>query len=82
MPAGWGLDGFRPDGEVTLSVPSHDIAAIAGGLVRLAREEAAFKARLAALAAGGGLDGLRREAVGRTYATVLQGLADRRDAAA
>ena len=82
MPSGWGLDGLWPDGGVTLSVPAGDTAAIAAGLERLVREEAAFKARLAALAEEGGLARLQRPAIGRTYATALEGLAAASGAAA
>lgn len=67
IPRGWGIDGYLPDGAVTLAVPAGDPDAIAEGLLRLVREEAAFKARLADLAARGGLTALCRPAIAATY---------------
>jgi glycosyltransferase involved in cell wall biosynthesis len=67
IPQGWGIDGYLEDGEAVLAVPSRDVTEIADGLVRLAREEAAFKARLARLAETGGLDLFRRDAIAAVY---------------
>jgi hypothetical protein len=67
IPQRWGIDGYLDDGGVLLAVPSRDVTAIAGGLVRLAREEAGFKARLARLAETGGLDLFRRDAIAAVY---------------
>jgi glycosyltransferase involved in cell wall biosynthesis len=67
IPQGWGIDGYLEDGEAVLAVPSRDVNAIADGLVRLARDEAAFKARLARLAETGGLDLFRRDAIAAVY---------------
>ena len=72
IPRGWGIDGYLPDGEVTLSAAPEDIAGIAEALTRLAREERAFKERLAARLAEGGLDFLRRDAIARTYVEALR----------
>jgi hypothetical protein len=67
IPQRWGIDGYLEDGEAVLAVPSRDVNAIAEGLVRLARDEAAFKARLARLAETGGLDLFRRDAIAAVY---------------
>ena len=67
IPQRWGIDGYLEDGEAVLAVPSRDVNAIADGLVRLARDEAAFKARLARLAETGGLDLFRRDAIAAVY---------------
>lgn len=64
---GRAIDGYFEDGSVVLSVDPADRAGAAAALVRLVREEAAFKDRLGALIAGGGLDFLTREAIARTY---------------
>jgi glycosyltransferase involved in cell wall biosynthesis len=73
--AGNGIDGLLTAGEVTVAPPSGDTAAIAEGLVWLAREEAAIKTRLAALQENGGLDHLRREAIAAAYRAVLDSAA-------
>lgn len=71
LPRGWAIDGYLEDGGAVLAADSDDEAEIADGLVRLAREEAAFKARLAALAESGGLDLLRRDAIFGAYRAAL-----------
>ena len=63
----WGIDGYLTDGEAVLAVPSREVNAIAEGLVRLAREEADFKARLARVAESGGLNLFRRDAIASVY---------------
>lgn len=70
-PHGFAIDGYLPDGEATLAAPARDVAAVAEGLVRLAREETAFKTRLAGLQASGRLDMFRREAIARVYRDAL-----------
>ena len=72
IPRGQAIDGYFEDGSVVLAAPSRDDAAMTAAIVRLVREEAAFKARLAALGAAGGLDLMTRDAIRATY---LDGLA-------
>jgi glycosyltransferase involved in cell wall biosynthesis len=71
---GWGIDGYLPDGHVTVSVPAEDPTAITEAILRLVNEEQAFKTRLSAFAAEGGLDQFRRAAIGTTYRHVLEAL--------
>lgn len=71
MPRGFAIDGYLEDGLVSLAVPADDPAAVAGGLVRLAREETAFKRRLRALQENGGLALFRDEAIAATYRRAL-----------
>ena len=53
IPRGRAIDGYFADGSVVLAADPEDEAEIARGLVRLVREETAFKERLAALGACG-----------------------------
>jgi glycosyltransferase involved in cell wall biosynthesis len=71
-PAGFAIDGYLPDGLVGLLVPSRDEVAIAEALDRLLSEETAFKHRLAALQARGGLDLFRQTAIAATYGAALE----------
>lgn len=64
---GWGLAGWFDDEGVALSAPAGDVDAIAEAFLRLTREEGAFKTRLAALQASGGLEPLRRRAIAAAY---------------
>jgi glycosyltransferase involved in cell wall biosynthesis len=73
IPRGRAIDGWFEEGGVVLAADPKDEGEIAEGLVRLAREEAALKARLAALGEAGGLDFLRRDAIAATYRAVLAG---------
>lgn len=67
IPKGRGIDGYFADGDVTVAAPPGDLDAIAAGLRRLLTEQAAFKERLAALGAAGGLDFMRRDAIAAAY---------------
>jgi glycosyltransferase involved in cell wall biosynthesis len=67
IPRGWAIDGYLPDGEVTLAVEAGDVSAIRDALVRLARDESAFKSRLARLGESGGLAFLQRAAIAEAY---------------
>jgi len=71
FPRGRAIGGYFPEGGVVLAAEPGDGAEIARALVRLVREEAAFKARLGALTAAGGLDFLTGAAIGRSYAAAL-----------
>lgn len=71
---GRGIDGYFEEGGVVLAADPGNGAEIAAGLERLARDEAAFKARLAALQSSGGLGFLQRAGVAETYRTALDGL--------
>lgn len=68
---GWGIDGYLTGGEALLAVNSRDSHEIAEGLVRLAREEVAFKGRLAQLAGSGALDQFRRVEIAKIYRSGL-----------
>lgn len=73
-PRGRAIAGYFPEGgpeSVVLAADPRDEAAIAAALVRLVREEAAFKARLAGLQEAGGLDFLRRKQIAKRYRTAL-----------
>jgi glycosyltransferase involved in cell wall biosynthesis len=70
-PRGRAIHGYFPEGEVVLSADPGDEAGIAAALVRLVREEAAFKARLADLQKAGGLDFLRRPQIAERYRAAL-----------
>lgn len=65
------IDGYLPDGEVTLSASPRNTADMARGLVRLVREQKDFKARLHARQRSGGLEFLRRSAIAEVYADAL-----------
>lgn len=71
IPRGRAIDGYFEDGSVVLTADPNDEAEIARGLVRLVREEAAFKARLGDLGARGGLDLLTRPAIRDSYLGAL-----------
>ncbi|MEL7466308.1 MAG: glycosyltransferase family 4 protein [Pseudomonadota bacterium] len=71
IPRGQGIDGYFEEGSVVLSAPSRNEGAMASALVRLAREEAAFKTRLADLGGAGGLDFMTRDAIAATYLDAL-----------
>jgi glycosyltransferase involved in cell wall biosynthesis len=71
-PAGFAIDGYLPEGLVSLFVPSRDEMAIVEGLDRLLSEEAVFKKRLAALQTRGGLDLFRKTAIAATYTSALE----------
>jgi glycosyltransferase involved in cell wall biosynthesis len=65
------IHGYFAEGGVVLAADPRDEAEIAAALVRLVREEAAFKARLAKLQAAGGLDFLRRQRIAESYRKAL-----------
>jgi glycosyltransferase involved in cell wall biosynthesis len=71
IPRGRAIDGYFADGSVVLTADPEDEAEIARGLVRLVREERAFKDRLAALGASGGLALLTRPAIRDSYLGAL-----------
>jgi glycosyltransferase involved in cell wall biosynthesis len=80
-PRGRAIAGYLPDGgpeSVVLSAEPRDEAGIAAALVRLVREEPAFKARLAALQESGGLDFLRRPRIAERYRAALGAAGARR----
>lgn len=66
-PRGRAIDGYFDEGGVVLAADPADTAEIGEALVRLAMEEGAFKSRLAALAASGGLAFLTRQAIADAY---------------
>ncbi|MEM1346310.1 MAG: glycosyltransferase family 4 protein [Pseudomonadota bacterium] len=70
---GTAIDGYLEDGAVSLAVAPEE-GAVTEGLVRLLRENAAFKARLAGLQESGGLERFRRRAIAATYRDVLAAL--------
>lgn len=72
IPKGRGIDGYLPEGNVTLSANPNDTAAIAAALVRLIREQQTFKARLGQYQHDGKLDFLRQPAIAQTYMTALE----------
>lgn len=67
IPQGWGIDGYLDEAGVSVAVDAGDLGSIAEGVTRLAREEAAFKQRLAALGAAGGLDAFRDASIAALY---------------
>lgn len=71
IPRGRAIDGYFEEGTVLLAANPASEEEIAAGLVRLIREEAEFKSRLAALGASGGLDLLRRPVIAKTYLEAL-----------
>ncbi len=77
IPKGWGIDGWFEEGSVVVSADPMDDAAIEAGLVRLVRDEVAFKDRLAALGETGGLEPLRRPAIRAAYLEALEAAARR-----
>lgn len=74
IPSGQAIDGYLPDGQVTLAVPPKDTNAIARSLVRLVREQTDFKTRLERLQSSGALDFLRRSSVAERYDQALRRL--------
>lgn len=77
--SGRGIDGILPEGEMTIGVDPYNISAIEIAIVRLCREEAEFKDRIAQAQSEGILDFMRREKIAETYTdnvmTVLNGTA-------
>jgi glycosyltransferase involved in cell wall biosynthesis len=71
IPRGRAIDGYFAEGTVLLAADPEDEAGIASALVRLVREEGAFKARLAELGRAGGLDLLTRPAIRDSYLGAL-----------
>lgn len=71
IPIGRAIDGYLPAGEVTLSAMPTDTNGIAASLVRLIREQQAFKARLKAYQEQGKLDFLRQHSISEIYAAAL-----------
>lgn len=69
---GRAIDGLFPDGTVTLGVDPADASAMAAALLRLCREESAFKARLSEAQAAGQLDILRRDTIAQRYGAHVQ----------
>lgn len=82
IPRGWGIDGYLEEGSAVISADSGNEAEIAAGLVRLVREQATLKARLAALGASGALDLFRRDRIAAAYRDALEGLVTNKEAAA
>lgn len=74
IPRGWGIDGYLEEGSAVISADSGNEAEIAAGLVRLVREQAALKARLAEIGAAGGLERFRRGAIAAAYREGLEGI--------
>lgn len=74
IPRGQAIDGYFEEDSVVLSAASGDEAEITAALLRLVREEAAFKARLSALGEAGGLDFMTRDAIRATYLDALDAL--------
>lgn len=72
IPRGWGIDGYLEDGSAVLAVPSGDVAAISEALIRLVREEKAFKSRLSEIAESGGLELFRRRKIAEVYRAALE----------
>lgn len=80
IPKGQAIDGYFPDGEVTLAAASKDTDGIALSLVRLVREQVEFKCRLRRLQAAGALEFLRRASIGQRYERALNELEFRQTA--
>jgi len=70
---GTAIDGYLPEGEVSLALDPGDADALAAGIERLAREAGAFKTRLAAMQASGGLAFMQRAMIAETYRAALDG---------
>ena len=68
---GRAIDGLLPEGEMTLGCDPVDVPQMAAALVRLCREEAAFKARIALAQDDGRLEFLRRGHIAATYAGAI-----------
>lgn len=71
FPRGRAIDGYFAEGSVVLAADPEDEAEIARALVRLVREERAFKDRLAELGRAGGLALLTRPAIRDSYLGAL-----------
>jgi glycosyltransferase involved in cell wall biosynthesis len=71
IPRGRAIDGYFAEGSVVLAADPEDEAEIARALVRLVREETAFKDRLAELGRTGGLALLTRPAIRASYLGAL-----------
>ena len=71
-PSDRAIDGLFPDGEITLKADPRDEQAIATALIRLCREEAAFKARIKTLQDTGGLAILQQDHIAQTYLDTVQ----------
>ena len=69
---GRAIDGLFPEGNITLSVDPSDTSAMAQALVRLVKEEDAFKARIATAQGDGQLEILRRPHITKNYADGLR----------
>lgn len=67
IPRGRAIDGYFEDGSVVVTAHPDSEDQMVDGLRRLIREEDAFKERLSALGASGGLDILRRASIKKTY---------------
>ena len=74
IPRGQAIDGYLPEGAVTLAADPKDTRGIAQSLVRLVREQSAFKIRLEGLQKAGDLDFLRRSSVAGRYQRALKDL--------
>lgn len=72
IPRGRAIDGYLPEGEVTLSADPGNTAEMACKLLRLVQEQQAFKTRLRQYQDAGKLDFLRQPAIAETYATALE----------
>src|SRR5690606_6795883 len=77
IPRGRAIDGYFAEGSVVLSADPKDEAEIARCLVRLLREEGAFKARLAEAGASGGLELMTRAAIRDRYLAALASICAR-----
>jgi glycosyltransferase involved in cell wall biosynthesis len=71
-PRGQGIDGYFEDGSILLAIDPRDVDSITKGVIRMVKEEAAFKERLARVIADGGLKQLTREHIRQQY---IDGLA-------
>ncbi|MFV0473757.1 MAG: glycosyltransferase family 4 protein [Pikeienuella sp.] len=72
FPRGRAIDGYLEEGGVVLGADPTDEDEITTALLRLTREQGAFKARLAALGAEGGLDFMRGAAIRDTYLQAIE----------
>lgn len=73
FPRSRAVDGYVEEGGVALAAEPGDEAEIAAALVRLVREETAFKARLAAMGQAGSLARFTRPAIAETYRAGVAG---------
>ncbi|MEL7152819.1 MAG: glycosyltransferase, partial [Pseudomonadota bacterium] len=71
IPKGRAIDGYFPEGSITLSANPSNKNSIASGLLRLLQKQSDFKARLLAHQQSGKLDFLRRDAISQVYASAL-----------